>query len=290
MTAKVIDGKAFAAKVRAEVAAHVARLKEENGLTPGLAVVLVGEDPASQVYVRNKHASTIEVGMSSFEHRLPAETSEETLLALIDQLNADASVHGILVQLPLPAHLNSELVINRIHPPKDVGGFHISDVGPLGTGPKSMVPGTPSGCLMLPSLPAGTPNKTPGSRARPKAPSRPTIGAPQASTPVLQNAPMPPAPPAPRRPPPPPPPAPNPPPAPAAQTHRKGTPGPPEKAPPKATPRPRRRSLTRGPARPPRPPRARGASRFRATRRNWPRRRSRPRRAPRRTRFRDRPP
>jgi methylenetetrahydrofolate dehydrogenase (NADP+) / methenyltetrahydrofolate cyclohydrolase len=149
MTAKVIDGKAFAAKVRAEVAAHVARLREEQGLQPGLAVVLVGEDPASQVYVRNKHASTVEVGMASFEHRLDASTSEADLLALIDQLNADPKVHGILVQLPLPGHLNSELVINRIDPAKDVDGFHISNVGLLGTGQKSMVPCTPLGCLMM---------------------------------------------------------------------------------------------------------------------------------------------
>ncbi|MBE2274952.1 MAG: bifunctional methylenetetrahydrofolate dehydrogenase/methenyltetrahydrofolate cyclohydrolase FolD, partial [Rhodobacteraceae bacterium] len=149
MTARVIDGKAFAAKVRGLVAAQVARLKEEQRLQPGLAVVLVGEDPASQVYVRNKHASTVEVGMASFEHRLPAETSEPELLALIDQLNEDTSVHGILVQLPLPAHLNSELVINRISPAKDVDGFHISNVGLLGTGQKSMVPCTPLGCLMM---------------------------------------------------------------------------------------------------------------------------------------------
>lgn len=149
MTATVIDGKAFAATVRAKVAAHVARLKEENGLTPGLAVVLVGEDPASKVYVRNKHASTIEVGMASFEHRLAVDTGEAELLALIDTLNGDPKVHGILVQLPLPAHLNSELVINRIDPAKDVDGFHISNVGLLGTGQKSMVPCTPLGCLMM---------------------------------------------------------------------------------------------------------------------------------------------
>jgi methylenetetrahydrofolate dehydrogenase (NADP+)/methenyltetrahydrofolate cyclohydrolase len=149
MTAKVIDGKAFAARVRAQVAEHVARLKEENGIQPGLAVVLVGEDPASQVYVRNKHASTVEVGMASFEHRLDASTSEKDLLALIDQLNADPKVHGILVQLPLPGQLNSELVINRIDPAKDVDGFHISNVGLLGTGQKSMVPCTPLGCLMM---------------------------------------------------------------------------------------------------------------------------------------------
>jgi methylenetetrahydrofolate dehydrogenase (NADP+) / methenyltetrahydrofolate cyclohydrolase len=145
----IIDGKAFAAKVRAQVAAHVARLRDENGIQPGLAVVLVGEDPASQVYVRNKHASTVEVGMASFEHRLLADTSEAKLLALIDSLNADSSVHGILVQLPLPGHLNAELVINRINPAKDVDGFHISNVGLLGTGQKSMVPCTPLGCLMM---------------------------------------------------------------------------------------------------------------------------------------------
>jgi methylenetetrahydrofolate dehydrogenase (NADP+)/methenyltetrahydrofolate cyclohydrolase len=149
MTASVIDGKAFAAKVRGQVAAHVARLREEHGLMPGLAVVLVGEDPASQVYVKNKHASTIEVGMASFEHRLDATTGEAELLALIDALNADPMVHGILVQLPLPGHLNSELVINRIDPARDVDGFHISNVGLLGTGQKSMVPCTPLGCLMM---------------------------------------------------------------------------------------------------------------------------------------------
>ena len=149
MTAKVIDGKAFAANVRGQVAAHVARLKEENGIVPGLAVVLVGEDPASQVYVRNKHASTTEVGMNSYEHRLAADTSEADLLALIDRLNNDPKVNGILVQLPLPAHLDSDLVINAINPAKDVDGFHVSNVGLLGTGQKSMVPCTPLGCLMM---------------------------------------------------------------------------------------------------------------------------------------------
>jgi methylenetetrahydrofolate dehydrogenase (NADP+)/methenyltetrahydrofolate cyclohydrolase len=149
MTAKVIDGKEFAAGVRARVAAHVARLKEEQGLVPGLAVVLVGEDPASQVYVRNKGTQTVDCGMASFEHKLPAETPEADLLALVDRLNADPAVHGILVQLPLPKHLNSELVINRIDPAKDVDGFHISNVGLLGTGQKSMVPCTPLGCLMM---------------------------------------------------------------------------------------------------------------------------------------------
>ena len=149
MTASVIDGKAFAARVRGQVQAHVARLREDHGLQPGLAVVLVGEDPASQVYVKNKHASTVEVGMASFEHRLPAETAEADLLALVASLNADRQVHGILVQLPLPPHLNSELIINSIDPAKDVDGFHISNVGLLGTGQKSMVPCTPLGCLMM---------------------------------------------------------------------------------------------------------------------------------------------
>ncbi|MEO0342103.1 MAG: bifunctional methylenetetrahydrofolate dehydrogenase/methenyltetrahydrofolate cyclohydrolase FolD [Pseudomonadota bacterium] len=149
MRATLIDGKDFAAKVRGQVADQVAKLKEEQGITPGLAVVLVGEDPASQVYVKNKHKSTVEVGMNSFEHRLDANTQERDLLALIDDLNKDPSVHGILCQLPLPGHLNEELVINSIIPEKDVDGFHISNVGLLGTGQKSMVPCTPLGCLMM---------------------------------------------------------------------------------------------------------------------------------------------
>ena len=149
MTAKLIDGKAYAATVRAKVAAHVAQIKEENGITPGLAVVLVGEDPASQVYVRSKGKQTVEVGMNSYEYKLAADTSEADLLALIDRLNKDPEVHGILVQLPLPKHLDSDLVINSINPAKDVDGFHISNVGLLGTGQKSMVPCTPLGCLMM---------------------------------------------------------------------------------------------------------------------------------------------
>ena len=149
MTATVIDGKAFAAKVRAAVAAHVGRLKGEHGIVPGLAVVLVGEDPASQVYVSSKGKSTVEVGMNSYEHKLAADTDEATLLALIDKLNKDPQVNGILVQLPLPGHLDSDLVINAIDPAKDVDGFHISNVGLLGTGQKSMVPCTPLGCLMM---------------------------------------------------------------------------------------------------------------------------------------------
>ncbi len=149
MTATVIDGKAFAARVRGQVQAHVARLKAENGLVPGLAVVLVGEDPASQVYVKAKGTQTVEVGMASFEHKLAVDTAEADLLAVIARLNGDPAVHGILVQLPLPGHLNSELIINSIDPAKDVDGFHISNVGLLGTGQKSMVPCTPLGCLMM---------------------------------------------------------------------------------------------------------------------------------------------
>lgn len=149
MTAEIIDGKAFAAKVREKVAVHVARLKADHDIQPGLAVVLVGEDPASQVYVRSKGKMTTEVGMNSYEHKLDVDTSEADLLALIEQLNNDPAVHGILVQLPLPAHLNEDLVINSIDPAKDVDGFHISNVGLLATGQKSMVPCTPLGCLMM---------------------------------------------------------------------------------------------------------------------------------------------
>ncbi|MBP1807126.1 bifunctional methylenetetrahydrofolate dehydrogenase/methenyltetrahydrofolate cyclohydrolase FolD [Rubellimicrobium aerolatum] len=148
-TARVIDGRAFAARIRAKVAEHVARLTAEHGIVPGLAVVLVGEDPASAVYVRSKGRQCREAGMNSYEHRLPAETSEAELLALVGRLNADPAVHGILVQLPLPRHLNSDLVINAIDPAKDVDGFHVSNVGLLGTGQKAMVPCTPLGCLLL---------------------------------------------------------------------------------------------------------------------------------------------
>jgi methylenetetrahydrofolate dehydrogenase (NADP+)/methenyltetrahydrofolate cyclohydrolase len=147
--AEIIDGKAFAAEVRSKVATHVAALKADHGIVPGLAVVLVGEDPASEVYVRSKGKQTLEVGMQSFEHKLDADTSEADLLALIERLNADPAVHGILVQLPLPKHLNEDLVINAIDPAKDVDGFHISNVGLLATGQKSMVPCTPLGCLMM---------------------------------------------------------------------------------------------------------------------------------------------
>ncbi|KAJ02202.1 bifunctional methylenetetrahydrofolate dehydrogenase/methenyltetrahydrofolate cyclohydrolase FolD [Sulfitobacter mediterraneus] len=149
MTAQIIDGKAFAATVREKVAGHVQRLKADHDITPGLAVVLVGEDPASQVYVRSKGKQTVEVGMKSVEHKLDAGTSEADLLKLIDDLNNDPEIHGILVQLPLPGHLDEDLVINSISPAKDVDGFHISNVGLLGTGQKSMVPCTPLGCLMM---------------------------------------------------------------------------------------------------------------------------------------------
>ena len=149
MTAQIIDGKAFAATVRGKVATQVAILKANHGIKPGLAVVLVGEDPASQVYVRSKGKQTVEVGMNSFEHKFGVDISEADLLALIAKLNADPAVHGILVQLPLPKHLDEDLVINSIDAAKDVDGFHISNVGLLATGQKSMVPCTPLGCLMM---------------------------------------------------------------------------------------------------------------------------------------------
>ena len=148
ITAKLIDGKAFAADLRSRIAAQVTAMKT-RGITPGLAVVLVGEDPASQVYVRSKGKMTHEVGMNSWEHRLPAETSQTDLLALIARLNADPAVNGILVQLPLPRQMDEAAVINAIDPAKDVDGFHILNVGRLATGQKAMVPCTPLGCLML---------------------------------------------------------------------------------------------------------------------------------------------
>ncbi|WP_126153413.1 bifunctional methylenetetrahydrofolate dehydrogenase/methenyltetrahydrofolate cyclohydrolase FolD [Paracoccus haematequi] len=148
MTAKLIDGKAFAAALRARIATQASGMAAQ-GITPGLAVVLVGEDPASQVYVRSKGRMTREVGMNSYEHRLPADTPQADLLALIDRLNADPAVNGILVQLPLPSHMDEFSVINAIDPAKDVDGFHILNVGRLATGQKAMVPCTPLGCLML---------------------------------------------------------------------------------------------------------------------------------------------
>ncbi|MCA8884930.1 MAG: bifunctional methylenetetrahydrofolate dehydrogenase/methenyltetrahydrofolate cyclohydrolase, partial [Rhodobacteraceae bacterium] len=149
MTAKIIDGAAFSARVLARVADHVARLGADHGLIPGLAVVLVGADPASEVYVRSKGRRTVEAGMRSFEHKLPADTDQAALMGLIARLNADPAVHGILVQLPLPDHLDASAVINAIDPAKDVDGFHVSNVGLLGTGQKALVPCTPLGCLML---------------------------------------------------------------------------------------------------------------------------------------------
>jgi len=145
----IIDGKVFAAELRERVANAVSRLESSHGLIPGLAVVLVGEDPASEVYVRNKGKQTVEVGMASFEHRLSDQATERELLVLIDQLNSDPTVHGILVQLPLPAQINTHAVINAIDPDKDVDGFHLINVGRLTTGESGLVPCTPLGCMML---------------------------------------------------------------------------------------------------------------------------------------------
>ena len=146
---QIIDGKKIAADVRLQVAAEVARLVKEHGVKPGLAVVLVGEDPASKVYVKNKALQTIEVGMNSWEHKLPAETSEADVLALVDKLNKDPACHGILVQLPLPKHINAEKVLNTIDPDKDVDGFHPVNVGRLWVGEKCLVPCTPTGSIIL---------------------------------------------------------------------------------------------------------------------------------------------
>jgi len=146
---QIIDGKKFSQTLRDKVKNCVDLIKEKKGITPGLAVILVGEDPASQVYVRNKGKQTIEAGMNSYEHKLDASTSSEVLLNLIKKLNKDTNVHGILCQLPLPKHLNEKEVINSIDPEKDVDGFHISNVGLLNTGQKSMIPCTPLGCLLL---------------------------------------------------------------------------------------------------------------------------------------------
>lgn len=144
-----IDGKAFAAQLRTDIAQRVARLKSENGITPGLAVVLVGHDPASEVYVKSKGKQTIEAGMNSYEHKRPDTITEAELLSLIAQLNHDPKVHGILVQLPLPKHINEALVINAIAPEKDVDGFHVVNAGKLATGQEAFVPCTPLGCSML---------------------------------------------------------------------------------------------------------------------------------------------
>jgi methylenetetrahydrofolate dehydrogenase (NADP+)/methenyltetrahydrofolate cyclohydrolase len=144
----LIDGKAFAEKLLARVAEQVAELKAK-GITPGLAVVIVGEDPASQVYVRNKVEKTKATGMHSEHHVLPADTSQDTLLALVAKLNADPAINGILVQLPLPKHINEDAVINAISPDKDVDGFHVINAGRLATGQRALVACTPTGCLMM---------------------------------------------------------------------------------------------------------------------------------------------
>ncbi|WP_408586791.1 bifunctional methylenetetrahydrofolate dehydrogenase/methenyltetrahydrofolate cyclohydrolase FolD [Novosphingobium sp.] len=149
MTAAVIDGKAFAATLRARVGDLARAFEEKAGRKAGLAVVLVGEDPASQVYVRSKGKSTLEAGMASFEHKLPADTAEADLLALVERLNADPAVDGILVQLPLPAHMDEQKIIATIAPDKDVDGFHVINAGRLAVGQPGYVPCTPLGCLML---------------------------------------------------------------------------------------------------------------------------------------------
>ena len=149
VTADIIDGKAFAADLRARIATHVPAFRAATGRAPGLAVVLVGDDAASQVYVRNKGKATIAAGMESFEHRPAADVSQEDLLALIAQLNADPAVDGILVQLPLPKHLDEQAVIAAIDPAKDVDGFNTVNVGRLAVGMDGMVPCTPLGCLAL---------------------------------------------------------------------------------------------------------------------------------------------
>ena len=146
---KIIDGKEFAAGLRARIAQQVAAIEKQHGFKPGLAVVLVGENPASQVYVRSKGKQTVEAGMNSFEHKLPAETSQAELLALVEKLNRDPSVNGILVQLPLPKQIDEQAVINAIDPDKDVDGFHVVNAGRLATGGEGLVPCTPLGCLML---------------------------------------------------------------------------------------------------------------------------------------------
>lgn len=147
--AKRIDGKAFAEGLRERVGAEVARIKSESDVTPGLAVVLVGEDPASSVYVRNKAKQTEEAGMKSIEHRMPMETNEADLLALIGELNGDASINGILVQLPLPDQIDEQKVLAAIDVEKDVDGFHVENVGRLWTGGDALVPCTPFGCILM---------------------------------------------------------------------------------------------------------------------------------------------
>ena len=147
--ATLIDGKAFSAGLVERVAAASARLEAAHGVKPGLAVVIVGEDPASQLYVRNKGETTVRAGLRSDTHRLDATTSQADLLALITELNADAGIHGVLVQLPLPAHIDASVVLDAIDPDKDVDGFHVVNAGRLAVGLPGLVPCTPLGCLML---------------------------------------------------------------------------------------------------------------------------------------------
>lgn len=149
MTATRIDGKAFAARLRERVGDMAKAFEDKAGRKPGLAVVLVGEDPASQVYVGSKGKATLAANMNSFEHRLPTDTSEEDLLALVDRLNNDPAVDGILVQLPLPDHLDEQAIISEISPDKDVDGFHVINAGRLSVGQSGFVPCTPLGCMML---------------------------------------------------------------------------------------------------------------------------------------------
>ena len=149
MSAAIIDGKAFAATIRAQVAQETAAFREKTGIQPGLAVVLVGKDPASEVYVRNKGIQAKEAGFNSLEYRLPENTTQAELLAQVAALNADPQVHGILVQLPLPAHLDADAVLNAIAPDKDVDGFHPVNVGRLWTGNPVSVPCTPLGCALI---------------------------------------------------------------------------------------------------------------------------------------------
>jgi len=147
--ARIIDGKGFAAGLRARIGAAVEQLRTTHALVPGLAVVLVGEDPASAIYVRNKGEQTREAGMHSVTHRLEASTSQEELLRLVNQLNNDPSIHGILVQLPLPGHIDTQAVLSAIDPAKDVDGFHVVNAGRLSVGLPALVPCTPLGCMML---------------------------------------------------------------------------------------------------------------------------------------------
>jgi methylenetetrahydrofolate dehydrogenase (NADP+)/methenyltetrahydrofolate cyclohydrolase len=149
MSIKIIDGKKIASDVRAEVAAEAQRLQQKHGIKPGLGVILVGEDPASKVYVKNKSQQTVEAGMNCWEHKLPADTSEADVLAHVQKFNDDPLCSGILVQLPLPAHINSERILNAINPDKDIDGFHPVNVGRLWTGERSLVPCTPTGCIIL---------------------------------------------------------------------------------------------------------------------------------------------